>query len=272
MSDPKLPRDIDPPPFYTRYGFSRPASTSPVENDAIALTIEPYESICSRGRLRPTILASAVDLVSSLFVREQAGLDVTFTSDLSLRVARPIANERVDVRGRILRSGKRTITVGVDLEVSGARVAYGESSFTRMARRSDPDTPPPTLDQLRVPATIERNPLAQPLADEVGIERLDAGLVRLELHDGLRNPEGVLQGALVALIVECAAEPASPDSAALTALDLRYLSAARTGPVIGRAIRVSPDNPLLLRVDLHDAGADHRLTTTALVGLSRAAD
>ena len=42
------------PPFFTRYGISRTR-----EPDA-PLKIEPYEAVCHRGGLRPTVLAAAV--------------------------------------------------------------------------------------------------------------------------------------------------------------------------------------------------------------------
>lgn len=281
------PRKSDAaPPFHTRYGFSRTASPL---GSGVALTIEPYPEICHLGFLRPTILVSAVDLVASLFVREAAGLDVTFTSDLSLRAPRGDVPERIDVRGAILRSGKRLITTAVFLETRGEPYAYGESTFVRLAREAEPGRPAPTLDDLRVPPVIEHNPLSRPLGKEVGIERMGDGGVRLELRDDLLNPEGVLQGALVALIVECTArsfldfaDPGrrdrkkvhteGPDSQAprLSAIDLRYLAPARIGPVVGHAARVWDSDPHMLRVELHDVGANNRLTTTALVGLEEA--
>ena len=105
-------------PFHTRYGFSRP------ESPGIALRIEPYEEICDRGVLRPTILVSAVDLVASLLVREIAGTDATFTSDLSLRAPCEWVPRRIDVRGEVMRSGKRLLTTAVRLEADGRDFAY----------------------------------------------------------------------------------------------------------------------------------------------------
>ena len=71
------PREADTnPPLFTRLGFAR-------TGDADApLEIEPYPEICHRGALRLSVIASAVDIVGSLYAREVAGSDSTFTTDL----------------------------------------------------------------------------------------------------------------------------------------------------------------------------------------------
>jgi len=254
-------------PFHTRYGFSRP------ESPGIALRIEPYEEICDRGVLRPTILVSAVDLVASLFVREIAGTDATFTSDLSLRAPCEWVPRRIDVRGEVMRSGKRLLTTAVRLEADGRDFAYGESTFARLPRTGDSV---PRIEDLRLPDVIESNPLSQPLSDEVGIEIVDpaAGRVRLALRAAHRNPEGVLQGALVGLIVETAAlalgDSRAETARIITELDLRYLAAARVGPIESFAWPIGSGEATMLRVELRDAGQQGRITTSALVRLAPA--
>lgn len=261
------------PPFHTRYGFSRP------RNRDISLVIEPYPEICDRGVLRPAILASAIDLVASLFVREIAGLDATFTGDLSLRAPRRDIPERIEVRGRILRAGKRLITTAVELSSADSPFAYGESTFTRIERRGER---PPDAGALRVPDVIERHPLTRPLAEEVGIEILEPaiGRIRLPLRAALRNPEGILQGALVALMVETAAlaladaeaetRSAAAPRAIVSELDLRYLAAARIGPVEGEAHWIGSPGHRMIRIELRDAGQQGRLTTSALARVADA--
>ena len=90
-----------PPPFFTRYGLSRP------DPSAKSLAIEPYPEICTAGALRATIVASAIDLVGGMYTREIAGVDATFTSDLSLRIARPGVPDRIVARGGRLRAADR---------------------------------------------------------------------------------------------------------------------------------------------------------------------
>ena len=249
------------PPFFTRYGMSR-------TSDAGApLSIEPYPEICHEGVLRRAVIASAIDIVGSLYAREAAGTDVTFTTDLSLRAPPVRAPERLLARGRLLRAGRSALTAATSLEAEGAVVAYGETSFAIRPR-----PPGETVDpaRLALPSVIERVPLATPLVREVGIETRDAAAGHVELALGAlhRNPEGLLQGALVALLCEVAAESAAGahtrGPAFVTELDIRYLAAARVGPVASRAHWIGDPSLGMLRIELVDRGRDDRLTTTAL--------
>jgi len=253
------------PPLFTRYGFSRPSAAPDT------LTIEPYPQICVNGTLRATIVASAIDLVGGLMTREIAGVDATFTSDLSLRVPLPSSPARLKANGTRIREGKRLVTTGVRLLQGDTVYAYGETTFARIPRAPEDAK---SVAELSTPLEIPSHPLAKPLAEEVGIEVIDAaqGHVSLVMRPALRNPEGVMQGALVALVVECAALAASEARGerprVVTEMDLRYLAAASKGPVVSAASWIGVPDANMLRVELRDAGQDNRLTTTALVRLS----
>ncbi|MEM9177017.1 MAG: hypothetical protein AAGC67_17495 [Myxococcota bacterium] len=90
----------------------------------------------------------------------------------------------------------------------------------------------------------------------------------------LLNPEGRLQGALVALAVECAAltgaESAAASAQAVCERDLRSLAAAAEGSVESQTARVGQPRDRALRVLLHDRGRADRATTTALVRVADA--
>jgi len=114
-----------------------------------------------------------------------------------------------------------------------------------------------------IPAT-----LARPLREEAGIEVINAadGVVQLQVTPDLRNPAGTLQGAMVALLAEAAAEDlmatrfASP--MVVTELDLRYLRKAQIGPVRTRTqlLGTGPDAPI--QVEVIDTSTD-QITTLA---------
>jgi acyl-coenzyme A thioesterase PaaI-like protein len=110
----------------------------------------------------------------------------------------------------------------------------------------------------------------------VGIELIDAaeGSLRLPLRPALLNPEGVMQGALVALVVECAglarANAALSRPQVVTELDLRYLAAASEGPLESRAQFIGSPSDRMLRIELRDTGRAGRLTTAALLRVADA--
>ena len=108
--------------------------------------------------------------------------------------------------------------------------------------------------------------LSRPLRDEAGIAVLDptSGVVEVDVTPGLRNPAGTLQGAMVALVAEVAAEELASARFDLPAvvidLDLRYLAQTGAGPVRSRCCLLGngPDAPI--QVELFDRSSD-RLTT-----------
>jgi acyl-coenzyme A thioesterase PaaI-like protein len=250
------------PPFFTRYGFSRTGDRDE------PLTIDPYPEICRHGALRATVVASAVDLVGSLFTREASGDDILFTTDLSIRIPRPDRPEHLRARGELLRAGRKSVTTGVEISDAGRIFAYGQTSFTRLERPAAERVP---IESLILPRELERHPLTRPLESEVGVEIVEArhGRVKVALRPGLLNAEGTLQGALVALLVEVAAESLAESHhgtpQVVSELDLRYLSTAKVGPVCSEAAWIGPPDKGMIRVELVDQGRDRRRTATALI-------
>ena len=108
--------------------------------------------------------------------------------------------------------------------------------------------------------------LTRPLREEAGIVVLDptAGALEMQVTPELRNPAGTLQGAMVALLAEAAAEEMASSRfdipAVVTELDLRYLAQTGAGPVQSRCrlLGEGPDAPI--EVELFDISSD-RLTT-----------
>jgi acyl-coenzyme A thioesterase PaaI-like protein len=145
-------------------------------------------------------------------------------------------------------------------------VATGTIGFAKVPRREG-DPPKPAVTLARITTIFDgSNPLTRPLRDEAGIEVLDAaqGVVQVPVIPELRNPAGTLQGAMVALVAEAAAEELVSARfgipALVTALDLRYLAQTGAGPVRTTATLLGsePDSPM--QVELFDLAAA-RLTT-----------
>ena len=248
------------PAFFQRYGISRTG------DPAHPLEIAPYPHVCRHGLLRATVIASAIDIAGSLNARSAAGADPTTTIDLSLRVPARELPQRITTTSEILRSGRSLVTTGLRFEADGATFAYGQTSFMRVAAR-DPQAPPPP----GMPEVIEPVPLERPLVDEVGIETVDAsrGHIELVLRERLMNGSGTMQGALVALLCESAAEVLAEHThggaQTVCELDLRYLAAARVGPVASQAQWVGDAASGMMQVELRDLGNEGRLTGAALL-------
>jgi acyl-coenzyme A thioesterase PaaI-like protein len=217
-----------------------------------------------------------IDVVAGIVLDDDPGV-WTLTSDLSVRM-RPIpAPEWIETRTTILRRGLRSAAAMVDLvDEQGDLVATGAIGFTKVRRREgDPPKPPIPLD--RITEMFDgSSSLTHPLREEAGIRVLDAmtGSVEMPLTPAVRNPAGTLQGAMVALLAEAAAEEMASARfdvpAVVTDLDLRYLAQTGAGPVRTHCRLLGEGLHAPMEVELFDVSRD-RVTTlvyarTAVLG------
>jgi len=126
------------------------------------------------------------------------------------------------------------------------------------------------------PVTIPMGPPdpdARPPEEFFCIEPGTGPVTRLDLVDRLRNPWGILRGGAVAMLADVAACRAvaagghrsdRPVAAADTVL--HYLRPVKAGPVEARCqILGSGPGRAVVRVAIHDLGAEGRLTTVGTV-------
>lgn len=241
---------------------SRLGVTARFAHDDLILELTPQPGTLHHGVVRASVLAFVIDAVAGIPLDQDAGM-WTLTSDMSVRMRPVPAPGRIDATNTIVRRGGRSAVCTVELRSDeGAPVATGAIGFARVPRKpTDPSKPvvaPGQAPSIFRPGAT----LARPLRQEAGIEVIDAaeGIVQVEVTPDLRNPAGTLQGAMVALLAEAAAEDLvatrfeSP--VVVTELDLRYLRMARTGPVRTRSrlLGSGPDAPV--QVELVDTSTD----------------
>ena len=167
----------------------------------------------------------------------------------------------------ILRRGGRSATGDVDvLDGAGEVVAFGAIGFAHIPRRPG-DPPKPSVPPEAVPELFrEHAGLDRPLREEAGIEQIDpaAGVVEIAVVPDVCNPAGTLQGAIVALVAEAAAEDLLAEHLGapviVTDLDVRYLGRVAGGVVRTRCRRLGEGAGAVVAVELHDT-SDDRLTT-----------
>jgi acyl-coenzyme A thioesterase PaaI-like protein len=230
------------------------------------MQLRPRAEILRHGAVRASVLALMIDVVAGIVLDDDPGV-WTLTSDLSVRM-RPIpAPESIATRTTILRRGLRSAAAMVDLvNEQGDLVATGAIGFSKVQRRDgDPPKPPIAFD--RITEMFDgSSTLTHPLREEAGIRVLDAmrGAVEMPLTPAVRNPAGTLQGAMVALLAEAAAEEMASARfdvpAVVTDLDLRYLAQTGDGPVRTecRMLGDGPNAPM--QVELFDVSRDRRTT------------
>jgi acyl-coenzyme A thioesterase PaaI-like protein len=237
-----------------------------LDDGEFQMQLRPRPEVLRHGAVRASVLALMIDVVAGIVVDDDP--DVwTFTSDMSVRMRPLTAPDSIHTRTTILRQGNRSATATVDLvNGQGELVATGAIGFAKVRRREG-DPPKPQASVERIMVMFDGSSLlSQPLREEAGIRVLDSmeGAVEMELTPGLRNPAGTLQGAMVALLAEAAAEELTSSRfeipAVVTDLDLRYLAQTGAGPVRTRCrlLGQGPDSPI--QIELFDT-SNGRLTT-----------
>jgi acyl-coenzyme A thioesterase PaaI-like protein len=236
--------------------------------------VHPREETVHHGVVRLSVLAYAADAVAGMAVDSNPEV-WTFTSDLSIRMRPVPAPERIDATGRILRQGRRSCVTDANLvDEHGAPVAYATLGFAHVARREG-DPPKPDTSMIRDSARWPTfSPVEEPVRQAAGIEVVDAaaGVVEVSVTPQLCNPAGAMQGAMVALVAEAAAEELLAHRvggpALVTDMDIRYLAQGRSGPIRTRTEVLGAEPTAPLRVELVDTSSDRVITHVLARGIA----
>jgi uncharacterized protein (TIGR00369 family) len=242
------------------------------------------------GSIRAGVLATLVDVVGGLLGVHVLRPDWMATADLSLQVVRPNRGPSVEARAELVRRGRTTMVVeALVFDVlddgrpvpgqGGASAPAAWSTLTlailpggnRTATQELPDELPRHL-------SMSGRGLDRPVEETLDATELDAldGRISLPVHPYLHNSIGAVQGGVMAILAELAAERALSAAAArpvvVTGLQVAYLALGRVGPITTRATVLGgvtgPEgrggsNSAV--VELTDEGADDRLTTVVNV-------
>lgn len=197
------------------------------------------------GGVRPSLLATVADVIGGTPACRATAPRLALTLDIAVRVVAQPPGERVRVAARVLKVGRNTVATAVDMTdpATGALVALCHLTFVPSPRPQD--LAPPSLGGMRTDGTI-----SVPLPELVGARVTSPGVVEVDHRPYVVQGSGALQGGIVALLAELAAE--SLGGGPVVDLDTRYLSTVRVGP--GRAVAEHAGGGLF-RVEVRDAGA-----------------
>ena len=238
-------------------------ATARLDGGELVVELDPHPAVLHHGIVRTSVLAYLVDCVAGIPLDRDPEA-WTLTTDMTVRTRPVAASCRVTARFRPLREGRRSATGAVDLHTADGEVlGTGAIGFTRVPRR--PDDPPKisfTAEQA-VARFAELPVVDRPLREAAGIEVVDgaAGVVEVAVTDALRNPAGTMQGAMVALVAEIAAEEAlaaqTGGPVVVTDLDLRYLGRTGAGPVrtVTQVVGDEPGAPAVVELVDRSTGA-----------------
>ena len=227
---------------------------------------------CLRGPTdlpHPGALATLVDAVGGGLAATAARPDWIATADLTMHVVPCPGVTRVQASGRVLRAGRTTVVIEVDITSSeGDALGMATMTFAILPRRDGNPVIDPVGATRRTTMARPDSGFTQSLETTTGLRVIDdaTGAVQLPLTDYVRNTLGAVQGGMMAMTAAVAAEHAMSTAAGthidVVDLQVTYLALAKVGPVAS-TVRILDNQPdfATAHVELTDAGADGRVTT-----------
>jgi uncharacterized protein (TIGR00369 family) len=230
--------------------------------------------------IRAGAIAAMVDNVGGLAAGLASSPDgwVVSTS-LTTRVASLEHVGPLRLRADILRRGRASVVDRVqvfDDGAAGARIAEGVLTSAVLV----PDGGPPAFAR---PVAMAPDGVgdAPAFAEWLDVRRGGDGVLELDLRDELRNPWGIMHGAVVSALVDVASveavaastrtSDASGTAVATADITLHFLAPGRIGPVAARTTVLGerPDG-VVVRVELVDRGANDRRMAVAVTTVREA--
>ncbi|RSN66797.1 hotdog domain-containing protein [Actinomadura sp. WAC 06369] len=216
--------------------------------------VTPHLHAPGTARLRTSVLAAWTDHLTGLLAARTMAPRVPVTIELDVHLYGP-APAAGEVRGvaRVVKAGRSVFVAEAEFAAGGAPLGFGAASFM-----AAPDPAVRLPERLGVDAPAPAGRLEAPLAERAGCVRREPGTVVLPRSEEGLNSSNTVHGGLLALAAEEAVLSLAP-GAAVESLALRYLAAARVGPVVATADLWRG----LARAVLRDAGGGDRVAVAA---------
>ena len=249
------------------------------EGSAIQLPIVPA-LLDDAGRPHVGVIATIIDMVAGETAIREVLPQWIATANLSLHVGDLPSEGTLRARPRVLRKGRTTLVmeVLVDHLESGLECGLSTVGFSILPGRNalqarvDWAEAPQSRSEFAQPGSGLDKPLYETLG--LGFEATDPAIARLAVGPYVINTLGAMQGGVVAILIDAAGDHHAAHQlggpARVRSLEIHYLKLARVGPVraVARTIGTT-EAGLMLRVSLHDEGADDVLLTVATLLVER---
>jgi acyl-coenzyme A thioesterase PaaI-like protein len=240
-------------------------------SSAAWLTIAPA-LLDDTGAVRAGVLATIVDMVGGGLSAQVAAPNWIATADLTLHVVGRATAGVVEASTRVLRAGRTTVVLEVVLRNGDAMIGLATMTFSVLPRRDGNPVLTFGADVARrTSLVLPGSGFTAPVLDALGLQVVDAaaGIVDVPVTDYSRNSLGALQGGVVAIAAEVAAERALRGACGTPVtvkdMQLTYLALVRSTLRTSTEVLHASAGFGAAYVDLVDVGGESRRTTTARV-------
>jgi uncharacterized protein (TIGR00369 family) len=227
------------------------------------------------GAVRAGVIATMVDMIGGGLAAQAAAPNWIATADLTLHLVRSVTGGTIEATARVLRAGRTTVVIEVALRGHDTAVGTATMTFSVLPRRDDNPVITFAADTPRTTLVLPGSGFRAPVLDALDVTVVDAaaGVVDVPVTDYSRNSLGALQGGVVAIAIDAAAEHALRAACGtpvrVADMQLTYLALVRgTLRTTTEVVHASPSFGSAL-VDVVDIGGESRRTTTARVTATR---
>jgi uncharacterized protein (TIGR00369 family) len=213
-----------------------------------------------------SVLLTFADIVLGLLSGFAIAPRKSLTADLRAQIMCAPPFGPIEIEGRLLKTG-RTTTVGeTSFSAPGADLPFAVSFGTFIG------SPRPGDVRVTEPAYSAELPkmltLTQPFSERLGIRVVEPGVADADHRPDLLNTSDSIQGGVLALVAEMAAQSLATAEAGRTFvvddLDIRYLRSAHVGPARAQARLLHlGDTRATVGIEIHDLGGDNRVVSYA---------
>lgn len=213
----------------------------------------------SKRWMRTSALLTISDMVVGSNLVYNTSPDVPLTVDMQVHQLHPHFGDELLLESHIRKIGRK-ISYGETffrLPGSGELAAMVSSTF---AITPNPNAYVGELHRAGgSPGLIDRD-----ILDFCEVRRTAPGTAEVDRAPGRGNSTGSLQGGMISLVAEAAAETLTGNEA--VALDIKFLRSVQVGPAVARATRIGPET---VRVEVADPGDDDRLCALVVIRQER---
>jgi len=250
---------VSPQSFVGEIPFGFDLSDDGLEMVGDTAVTDALRSVPS-GPPRASVLATIADCIAGIPACLVTAPSLAVTLDIAVRMVAEHAGDHLDVAGEIIKRGRSTVAAEVRFTDKRTSDLVATSYVTFMASPRPQDLAPPLARGMRTTGSM-----SIPFPEFVGSRILSVGVVEVDLTPFVMQASESLQGGIVALIGELAAE--SLTRSQVLDLDIRYLSAVRVGPGRATASLLRAD---LVRVEVRDIGSENRRAALIFARMVRA--
>ncbi len=210
------------------------------------------------GRPCLSVLLTVADCIAGASAMQATTPQLAVTLDMALHLVAEPPGSTLDVTARVVKQGRSTVATEVRFLGADTDQLVALGYLTFMASPRPEDASPPVPRGMHVHGTLVGD-----FAGALGLDDRGSGIVEVPRRPFVVQAAGSVQGGVVALLGEVAAE--SLAGRPVVDLDLRFLAAIRVGPGRATASWLGDD---LIRVEIRDVGRGNRLAALTIARLA----